>query len=54
MVKTRYRVWLEQINQQWVEVIADSEREAMDKARRKWRRDVAQPMVTYIEELEGE
>jgi hypothetical protein len=46
--KKKYRVWLDQVNRQIVEVSAMNEQEAFEKAERKWRRE-NQARATYSE-----
>lgn len=45
----KYQVFIDQINQQYVEVVADDEEQAKQKAKVKWRTEVAFPHVTAVE-----
>tara|TARA_R110000772_G_scaffold162415_3_gene273635 strand:- start:118 stop:300 length:183 start_codon:yes stop_codon:yes gene_type:complete len=47
--KYSYRVWIEQVNQTWVDVKASDESEAKEKAYRKWRKEYFHSRVSYIE-----
>jgi len=50
----KYRVYIAQINQTYVDVDAGDEEEATDRACRKWRKEEAQPQVLSIETMEPE
>jgi hypothetical protein len=43
-----YRAYIEQVNQAWVEVVADDLRSAVEKASRKWKREFASPSVIAV------
>lgn len=47
----KFRVYVEQVNQTYVDVAAQSPSEARDKGYAKWRREDAHSRVSYIEEL---
>jgi hypothetical protein len=47
-----YRVWIDQINQTYIDVKATNTVDAQDKACRKWRREEAFPNVSDTQELE--
>lgn len=47
--KSKYRVYFDQINAQFVEVEAVDGGDAVEKAKRKWRREVAHPSGAYVE-----
>ena len=47
----KYRVWIEQVNQTFVDVEAKSMDEARDKGYRKWRKDEAHSSVCGCKEL---
>jgi len=51
VTKKTFRVWIDQVNQTWVEVTAADEGEAAQKAYRKWRREDAHSQVSHIEEV---
>ena len=44
-----YRVWIEQVNQTFVDVYADSTEEAMERAYKKWRKEDARSRISYVE-----
>ena len=46
-----FRVWIEQVNQTYVDVRANSVAEAKSKACRKWRREYADPSISDIEKV---
>ena len=46
---SEYRVYIGQINQSVIDVDADSKQDAIDKARRKWRKEDAIPVVNYVD-----
>jgi hypothetical protein len=48
-VAVKWRVWIAQVNQTFVEVEADDREEAEEKARRKWKREWAAANVTYVQ-----
>jgi hypothetical protein len=48
MSRDTYRVYIAQVNQDYVEVRASSPDEARDKGYQKWRRDVAHSYVTSV------
>ncbi len=48
-VLTTFRVWVEQVNQTYVDVKAPSPSDAYEKAYRKWRRESAHARMSYIE-----
>lgn len=50
----KYRVYIEQVNQSFVEVIADSKDKARDKGYRKWRKYEAHSRVSFCEEIKNE
>lgn len=50
--KRKYRVWIEQVNQCYIDVVAKDEDQASDKAAAKWRKDEATPQVSSVKELE--
>lgn len=50
--KGTYRVWIEQVNQTYVDVEAESEEDAREKGYRKWRREDGHSRVSYIEKQE--
>lgn len=43
-----YRVWIDQINQTYIDVKAESPEQAREKARRKWRKETF-PETTQVE-----
>ena len=43
-----YRVWIQQINADMIDVSAQSEDEAKAKAIRQWRRETAEPCITCL------
>lgn len=45
-----YRVYIQQINQTYVEVNAFDDIEAMAKAKEKWRKECAIPHVVWVDE----
>lgn len=47
--RRKYRVFIAQVNQTYVEVYAHSEEEASEKAYASWRRNEGHSRVTYIE-----
>jgi len=47
----QFRVYVEQVNQTYVEVAARSPSEAREKGYSKWRREDAHSRVSYVEEL---
>jgi hypothetical protein len=47
----QFRVYVEQVNQTCVDVLARSEDEAYDKGYAKWRREYAHSRVSYVEEV---
>lgn len=47
--RDKYLVYVEQVNQQCIEVMASSREEAEDKAIRKWRREQAWPAIREVE-----
>jgi len=47
----KYRVWIEQVNQTYVDVEAESIEEAKEKAYRKWRREDGHSRVSWAEEV---
>jgi hypothetical protein len=47
----KFRVWIEQVNQTWVEVSALDEDEAREKGYRKWRKEDGHSRVTYVERV---
>ena len=49
MAKDHYRVWIEQVNQTFIDVYADSTEEAMDKAYKKWRKEYAHSRMSCVE-----
>lgn len=49
----KYRVWIKQINTSIVEVKAKDRDEAMEKAARKWKREVS-GRPEYVEEITKE
>jgi hypothetical protein len=46
-----YRVWIQQINADMIDVSAQSEDEAKAKAIRQWRRETAEPCITDVVKL---
>jgi hypothetical protein len=48
----RYIVYIEQVNQTYVEVNAETEAEAKEKGYAKWRREYAHSRVIAAEEIE--
>ena len=48
-----YRVWLEQVNQTYVDVRATDEDDARKKGYRKWRREYSETNVADIKLLES-
>ena len=46
-----YRVWIQQINADMIDVSAQSEDEAKAKAIRQWRRDTVTPVIEDIVKL---
>lgn len=48
----KFRVYISQVNQTFVEVEAKNRREAEEKGYRKWRRDEAHSHVSGVEEIE--
>jgi hypothetical protein len=46
-----YRVWIQQINADMIDVSAQSEEEAKAKAIRQWRRDTADPVIDDVVKL---
>ena len=48
----RWRVWIEQVNATYVDVIAKDYDKAIDKAILKWRRECARALVTYVLKIE--
>ena len=48
-----YRVWIEQVNQTYVDVDARNEEEAREKGYRKWRREDGHSRVSYIQKQEA-
>lgn len=52
-MKNQYIVYIEQVNQTFVDVRAESKEEAREKALAIWRRDYACPRILSVEELEG-
>jgi hypothetical protein len=49
----KFRVWIEQVNQSYVDVTASSRDVAIEKGYSKWRRYVAHSRVSYIEEIDA-
>ena len=47
----RFRVYVEQVNQACVEVLACSPSEAEEKGYAKWRREDAHSRVSYVKEM---
>lgn len=47
--KLKWRVWIEQINQTYIDVTGTGIEDATDRARRKWRNEDAIPIVTHIQ-----
>lgn len=47
-----YRVWVEQVNQTYVDVVARNEEDAKEKGYRKWRREDGHSRVSYVEKQE--
>jgi hypothetical protein len=47
-----YRVWLEQVNQTYVDVRALDEEDARDKGYRKWRREYAGTSISSVQLIE--
>ena len=47
---TKYVVYIEQVNQTFVEVTAENEEEAREKGYAKWRREEAHSRVMSVEE----
>lgn len=45
--RRRYQVWIDQINQDIVEVLATDEHDAREKAEKKWRRETY-PTATQV------
>ena len=45
----KYRVWVEQVNQTWLDVEAKDKHEAREKGYKKWRKEYAHSYVSYIE-----
>jgi hypothetical protein len=50
-VKKKFRVYIEQVNQTFVEVIASNSEEAEEIGYRKWRREDAHSRVLSVEEV---
>lgn len=44
-----YRVWIEQVNQTYLDVVAQNEDEAKEKGYRKWRREDGHSCISYVE-----
>ena len=44
-----YRVWISQVNEAYVDVVAENKSEAISKGFRKWRREKANHYVSHIE-----
>jgi len=44
----KYRVWFEQVNQTYFDVIGETEECAISKARKEWRSDNGNPDVSDI------
>ena len=51
--KEIYRVWVNQVNQTYVDVEATSEEDAREKGYRKWRSDEGHSSVSCVERLES-
>ena len=49
----KFRVWVSQVNQCFVEVSAKSKEEARAKGYRKWLKDYAQSYVADVEEVKN-
>lgn len=49
--KQNYRVWIEQVNQTYVDVKATSSDEAREKGYRKWRREDAHSRISDVANL---
>lgn len=49
-----YRVWIDQVNQTYVDVVAQNKGEAIEKGYLKWRSEHAHSRVSYIEKQEDE
>jgi hypothetical protein len=47
-----FRVWIEQVNQTYVDVKAGSKEEAHEKGYRKWRREEAHSYVGDVQEID--
>lgn len=47
-----FRVWIEQVNQTYVDVKACNKDEAHEKGYRKWRRDKAHSYVGDVKEID--
>jgi len=47
----KYRIWIEQVNQDYFDVSARTEGNAIDKAKAEWRRENRDPQVTAVAEL---
>lgn len=47
-----YRVWIEQVNQVYVDVKATDTEDARPKAYRKWRRTCAHSRISEVQKLE--
>ena len=52
--KITYRVWIDQVNQTFVDVVASNEADAITKGYRKWRRECAHSCVSWIEKIRGD
>ena len=50
--KREWRVWFEQVNQCYVDVVAEKQEQAIEKAYRKWRREYGHTHATYIETID--
>lgn len=50
--KKTFRVWVQQVNQQYVDVVAADEWEAREKGYTKWRREYAHSSVSYVAEID--
>lgn len=48
-IKHTYKVWVDQVNQTFVEVKAFNEDEAKRKAYKKWREEYAHSNINYVE-----
>jgi len=49
--KKTYRVWIEQVNQTYVDVKASDDIEAAEKAVRKWKREYACATVADVKKI---